>query len=41
MKKNTLEKVLWALEEMKYEIKVPEGVRVKALRAINRMLGKK
>jgi len=40
MKKNTLEKVLWSLEEMKHEIKVPEDVRVKALKAINRMLGK-
>lgn len=38
MKKNTLEKVLWVLQEMKNEIKVPEDIRVKAYLPIKRML---
>lgn len=38
MKKNTLEKVLWALEDMKPRVTVPEETRVKALGAIERML---
>jgi len=38
MKKINLEKVLWALEDMKYEVKIPEEIRVKAKRAVNRML---
>ncbi|UCD55873.1 MAG: quinolinate synthase NadA [Candidatus Omnitrophota bacterium] len=37
MKMNTLEKVLWSLEDMKYEIKVPEDIRVKAIKAVDRM----
>jgi quinolinate synthase len=37
MKMNTLEKVLWSLEDMKYEIKVPEEVRVKAIKAVDKM----
>lgn len=39
MKKNSLEKVLWSLEEMKYEVKVEEKIRQKAKKAIDRMLG--
>ncbi|MFA5399454.1 MAG: quinolinate synthase NadA [Dehalococcoidia bacterium] len=38
MKKITLEKVLWALEEMKPEVKVPSDVRERAMSAVNRML---
>jgi quinolinate synthase len=38
MKKTTLEKVLWSLEDMVYEIHVPENVRVSALAGIKRML---
>ncbi|MGA2368585.1 MAG: quinolinate synthase NadA [Dehalococcoidia bacterium] len=38
MKKITLEKVMWALEDMKYEIKVPEDIRVRAKLALDKML---
>lgn len=38
MKKNTLEKVLWTLQDMKNEIKVPEEVRVLAYKPIKRMI---
>jgi quinolinate synthase len=38
MKLTTLEKVLWSLEEMKPQIKVPEAIRVKAKASIDRML---
>jgi quinolinate synthase len=38
MKKITLEKVAWSLEDMQYEIKVPEEIRVKAKRALDRMV---
>lgn len=38
MKKNTLEKILWALEAMEPRVVVPEEIRVKALGAIERML---
>jgi quinolinate synthase len=38
MKLITLEKVLWALQEMAPEVKVPEPVRVRAVRAVERML---
>ncbi len=38
MKKITLEKVLWSLEDMKYEIKVPEDIRVRAKLALDKML---
>ena len=38
MKKITLEKVLWALEELKPEVKVPEAIRVRAKEAVDRML---
>ena len=38
MKRTTLEKVLWSLEDMQFEVKVPEEVRIKALRAVDRMI---
>lgn len=38
MKKNTLEKVLWTLQEMKNEVKVSEEIRVQAYKSIKRML---
>jgi quinolinate synthase len=38
MKLITLEKVLWSLEEMNPEVKVPEGIRVKAKAAVDKML---
>ena len=38
MKLNTLEKVVWALEDMAPVVTVPEDVRVKALLPIERML---
>ncbi len=39
MKLTTLEKVLWCLEDMKYNVKVPEDIQIKAKRAVDRMLG--
>lgn len=38
MKLITLEKVLWSLEEMSPEVKVPEKIRTKAKAAVDRML---
>jgi len=38
MKLITLEKVLWSLEEMSPEVKVPEAIRLKAKTAVDRML---
>lgn len=38
MKEITLEKVLWSLEDMQYEVKVPEDIRIKAKKAVDRML---
>ena len=38
MKKNTLEKVLWSLQDMKNIVKVPEETRLKAKKAIDRMV---
>jgi len=38
MKRITLEKVLWALEDMKHRVTVPEDVRLKARSAVDRML---
>jgi quinolinate synthase len=38
MKLITLEKVLWSLEEMKPEVKVPEEIRLRAKAAVDKML---
>jgi len=38
MKLTTLEKILWSLQDMQYEITVPEDIRLRAKRAIDRML---
>ena len=38
MKLITLEKVLWSLEEMAPEVKVPEAIRLKAKAAVDKML---
>lgn len=38
MKRTTQEKILWALEELKDEVKVPESIRLRAKKAIDRML---
>jgi quinolinate synthase len=38
MKKITLEKVAWSLEDMQYKITVPEEVRIKAKKALDRMV---
>lgn len=38
MKLTTLEKVLWCLEDMANEVKVPEDIRVRAKGAVDRML---
>jgi quinolinate synthase len=38
MKLITLEKILWSLEELAPEVKVPEAIRVPARRAVDRML---
>ena len=38
MKSITLEKVLWSLEEMSPEVKVPEEVRLRAKAAVDKML---
>lgn len=38
MKRITLEKVLWSLEDMQYAVTVPEPIRLKALQAVERMI---
>jgi quinolinate synthase len=38
MKLNTLEKILWSLEDNAYRVTVPEDIRARALKAIERML---
>ena len=38
MKLNSLEKMLWSLEDMVYEVRVPEDIRIKAWEAIEKML---
>ena len=38
MKWNTLDKVLWALQQMQHRIQVPEDIRCKAEKAVQRMI---
>ena len=38
MKRTTQEKILWALEELKEEVRVPDEIRTRAKKAIDRML---
>lgn len=38
MKKITLEKIIWALEDMQYEISVPQEIREKAKQALDKMV---
>jgi quinolinate synthase len=38
MKLNTMEKILWSLEDMVYEVRVPEDIRARAENAMQRML---
>ncbi len=39
MKKITLEKIVWALEDMQYKISVPKAIREKAKKALDKMVG--
>ncbi len=38
MKVNTLEKILWSLEDLQYVVRVDEPIRTRALRAVRRMM---
>lgn len=38
MKLITLEKVMWSLDEMKNEVKVPQSIRIRAKNAVDKML---
>jgi len=38
MKKITLEKLLWSLEDLKFKITVPQDIRIKAKKALDRMI---
>ena len=38
MKLTTLEKVLWSLQDMKHEIKVPHDIRLGAKKVVDKML---
>jgi len=38
MKRITLEKVLWSLQDMNHKVVVPEDIRIRALSAVERML---
>ncbi|MCH7556700.1 MAG: quinolinate synthase NadA [Planctomycetes bacterium] len=39
MKKITIEKIVWALEDMQYKISVPKAIREKAKKALDEMVG--
>ena len=38
MKKITVEKIIWSLEDMKYKIVLPDQIRIKAKKALDRMV---
>jgi quinolinate synthase len=38
MKLTTIEKILWSLQDMKHEIKVPRNIRLRAKKAVNKMM---
>jgi quinolinate synthase len=38
MKLTTLEKIFWSLQEMQYEIKVPQDIRLRAKKAVDKMM---
>ena len=38
MKKITVEKILWALEDMQYKVTVPQDIRAKARKALDKMV---
>jgi len=38
MKLMTLEKVAWALEDMQYKVTVPKDIRIRAKKALDRMV---
>jgi quinolinate synthase len=38
MRVNTLEKILWSLEDLQHVVSVPEPIRVRAKQALDRML---
>lgn len=38
MKQITLEKILWSLENLNPEVKIPEDIRIRAMRSVNRMI---
>ena len=39
MKRITLEKIVWSLEDMQYKVMVPEQIRLEAKKALDRMIG--
>lgn len=38
MKRITLEKILWSLEDMQFKVTIPEKIRIKAKKALDRMV---
>jgi quinolinate synthase len=38
MKKITLEKIIWSLEDLKFKITIPQDVRLKAKKSLDRMI---
>ena len=38
MKKITLEKIIWSLEDLKFKITIPQDIRLKAKKSLDRMI---